>query len=56
MLFFYFHSPVEVGLFPLYVNGVERVQPEPRGEREPVLVRPLGQGWKDDGLKAKLRY
>ena len=36
-------SPVEVGLLLLDVDGVEGVEPEPGGEGEPGLVRPLGQ-------------
>ena len=34
---------VQVGLLALDVHGVDRVQTEPRREREPVLLRPLGQ-------------
>ena len=44
---------VEVGLLPLDVDGVQRVEAEPRGEGEAVLVGQLRDRRQDDGLKKK---
>lgn len=38
-----YHSPVQVRLLALDVDRVDRIEPEPGGEGEPALVRPLGQ-------------
>ena len=46
---------VEVRLLALDVDGVERVEAEPRREGEPVLVGQLRNGRQDDGLKSGVR-
>ena len=44
---------VEVGLLALDVDGVERVQAEPRREGEPALVRQLRDRRQDDRLQTE---
>ena len=44
---------VEVGLLALDVDGVERVEAEPRREGEPALVRQLRDRRQDDRLKTE---
>ena len=38
---------VQVRLFTLDIHRVDRVQPEPGGERETVLLRPSGKRWQN---------
>ena len=44
---------VEVGLLALDVDGVERVEAEPRGEGEAALVRQLRDRRQDDRLQTE---
>ena len=44
---------VEVGLLALDVDGVERVEAEPRREGEPALVRQLRDRRQDDRLRTE---
>jgi hypothetical protein len=46
-------SPVQIGLLPLDVDGIDGVQAKPRRESETALVRPLRQWREDDGLPIK---
>ena len=46
---------VEVGLLALDVDGVERVEAEPRREGEPALVRQLRDRRQDDRLQIEER-
>lgn len=42
--------PIEVGFLPLDIDSVERIKAKPSGERESVLIRPLGEGWQNHSL------
>lgn len=44
--------PIEVGFFAFNVDRIDWIQPEPRCECEPVLVRPFSNRWQNNSLCA----
>lgn len=44
--------PIEVGFFAFNVDRIDWIQPEPRCECEPVLVRPFSYRWQHNSLYA----
>ena len=42
--------PIKVGFFPFNIDSIEWIKPKPSSERESILIRPLGQRWKNDSL------
>lgn len=45
--------PIQIRFLAFDVHRIDGIEPEPGGKGEPVLIRPLGHRWQDDGLYGK---